>query len=390
MMQFLPTEELELRQSKLQKLIKESDYDALLISSNANIYYISGMVFAGYVYVPAEGQTQFLIRRPVGIEGKNVAYIRKPEQIIETITAAGLEAPKRLAIECVRTSFSIVQRLAKATAQNEILNGSRILAKARSVKTDYEIAQLKRSGILHDEAYKHIESIYEEGMTDYEFQIEMERHLRLNGCLGVFRISGETMEIFMGNLLAGDNADNPTPYDFAMGGEGMNQSLPIGCNGTIINPGNSVMVDMNGNFTGYMTDMTRTFYIGHIADLAQQAHQLSIDIHNRLKAAIVPGFSAAEAYKIAEEMVKEAGMDDYFMGHKQKAGFIGHGVGIEVNELPVLAPRSKDIFEAGNVIAIEPKFVIPGTGAVGIENTYVVTASGLEQITNFPEELTEL
>ena len=89
-------------------------------------------------------------------------------------------------------------------------------------------------------------------------------------------------------------------------------------------------------------------------------------------------------------MVKEAGMDDYFMGHNQKAGFIGHGVGIEVNELPVLAPRSKDIFEKGNVIAIEPKFVIPGTGAVGIENTYVVTDEGLEQITNFPEELTEL
>lgn len=390
MMQFLPTEELELRQSKLQKLIKESGYDALLISSNANIYYVSGMVFAGYAYVPAEGQTQFLIRRPVGIEDKNVTYIRKPEQIIEAITTAGLEAPKRLAMECDRTSFSIAERLAKATAQDEILNGSAILAKARSVKTDYEIDQLKRSGILHDEAYKHIESIYEEGMTDYEFQIEMERHLRLNGCLGIFRISGETMELFMGNVLAGDNADNPTPYDFAMGGEGMSQSLPIGCNGSIINPGNSVMVDMNGNFTGYMTDMTRTFYVGHISNLARQAHQLSINIHNRLKEAIVPGFSAAEAYKIAEEMVKEAGMDDYFMGHNQKAGFIGHGVGIEVNELPVLAPRSKDIFEKGNVIAIEPKFVIPGTGAVGIENTYVVTDEGLEQITNFPEELTEL
>ena len=78
------------------------------------------------------------------------------------------------------------------------------------------------------------------------------------------------------------------------------------------------------------------------------------------------------------------------MGHRQQAGFIGHGVGIEVNEWPVIAPRSRHIIEKGNVIAIEPKFVIPGVGAVGIENTYVVTEEGLECMTNFPEEITQL
>ena len=95
-------------------------------------------------------------------------------------------------------------------------------------------------------------------------------------------------------------------------------------------------------------------------------------------------------YEVAMEMVTAAGMDDYFMGHTQKAGFIGHGVGIEVNELPVLAPRSRDVLEEGNVIAIEPKFVIPHVGAVGIENTYVVRNDHLECITNAPEEITEL
>ena len=80
-------------------------------------------------------------------------------------------------------------------------------------------------------------------------------------------------------------------------------------------------------------------------------------------------------------------MSDYFMGHKQKAGFVGHGIGIEINEGPVLAPRSKDVLEAGNVIAIEPKFVIPGVGAVGIENSYVVSEDGLVRLTHAPEEI---
>ena len=85
-----------------------------------------------------------------------------------------------------------------------------------------------------------------------------------------------------------------------------------------------------------------------------------------------------------------AHLDDYFMGHAQKAGFVGHGVGIEVNEMPVLAPRSKDILQYNNVIAIEPKFVIPEVGAVGIENTYVVRETHLECLTNFPEQISEL
>ena len=89
-------------------------------------------------------------------------------------------------------------------------------------------------------------------------------------------------------------------------------------------------------------------------------------------------------------MAREAGLHEYFMGHRQKAGFVGHGVGIEINELPVIAPRSRDILQENNVIALEPKFVIPKTGAVGIENTYVVTPDGLKPLTNTPEGLTSL
>ena len=105
---------------------------------------------------------------------------------------------------------------------------------------------------------------------------------------------------------------------------------------------------------------------------------------------IMAGVEAKAAYELAMDMVEKAGEADFFMGHTQKAGFIGHGVGIEVNEWPVLAPRSRQVFEKGNVIALEPKFVIPGVGAVGIENTYVVTDNGLECLTPFPEEIAEL
>ena len=119
-------------------------------------------------------------------------------------------------------------------------------------------------------------------MTDVELQIEIERALRLEGCLGLFRVQGGSMELFMGNILVGDNADSPTPYDFAMGGAGADASLPVGASGEPIVAGKTVMVDACGNFNGYMTDMTRCFRVGEVSELAMKAHELSISVNRRL------------------------------------------------------------------------------------------------------------
>ncbi len=125
-----------------------------------------------------------------------------------------------------------------------------------------------------------------------------------------------------------------------MGGAGLDPSLPVGACGEIIREGNSVMVDANGNFTGYMTDMTRTFTLGEIAPLAVKAHETSIEICRAVAAAARPGAEARHLYSLAESMAAEAGLAEYFMGHRQKAGFVGHGLGIEINELPVIAPAA--------------------------------------------------
>lgn len=373
-----------LRIEKIRAALAPTKAQAILVTDNANIFYITGRVFAGQIYIPLTGPLIFFIRRPVGLSGEGVVYIRKPEQMAETL---GLNIPQSLALELDITAYSTVQRLAAVFPGAELVNGSPAMRLARSVKTPAEIRLMKISGEKQEMVYRKIPQLYRPGMTDLELQVEIERESRLAGCLGQFRISGDSMELYMANILVGDNADTPTPYDFAMGGGGMDPSLPVGCNGTVMRPGYSVMVDANGNYTGYMTDMTRTFAVTTLTDLAMKAHQTSIDICSAIARTGVPGTSAKELYELAEKMANEAGLHHYFMGHAQKAGFVGHGVGIEINEMPVLAPRSKDILRVGNAIAVEPKFVIPGVGAVGIENTYIVTESGMERITCAPEEI---
>ncbi len=386
---FIPVgweEEIKLRLSRISDALSRAGIDAILIADNANLYYTSGRVFAGYTYVEATGQARFYVRRPVGLEGELVTYIRKPEQIAETLTTT----PSKLALLYDSLTVADHNRLCKAFAGSEIVDGTQLMRGVRAIKTPFEQELLKADGIHHVEAYNRIPKVFREGMSDIELQIEIEHLLRSEGCLGLFRVHGQSMELFMANVLCGANADNATPYDFAMGGAGLDPSIPVGANGTIIEPGMTVMVDACGNFNGYMTDMTRCFYFGRLNETAARAHETSVAIHRRLAAECHAGTEAKELYNTAAAMAEEAGLADYFMGHHQKAGFVGHGLGIEINEAPVLAPRSRDVLAEGHVIAIEPKFVIPGAGAVGIENTYIVRADHLECITQAKEELIEL
>lgn len=385
-LRLIDKDEQQLRIAHVTAGMKALGIDAVLLCDNASLYYLTGRVFLGYVYVTVDGVITCFVMRPVELEGENVVYIRKPEEIPSHLEIV----PSSLGLELDSLAYSTMQRLARALEREQPLNASAVMRMARAIKTDCEIKKIKQSGVKQTQVYRRIPSLYEPGMSDIEFQIEIERVSRLEGCLGQFRISGDSMELFMGNIIAGENADAPSPYDFAMGGAGMDPSLPVGADGTIIKPGMTVMVDVNGNFTGYMTDMTRVFSLGKISDEAIKAHECSRRIHRELAAMGTPGTEAKALYNRAVEIAAEEGLEHYFMGHRQHAKFVGHGLGIEINELPVIAPRSRDIITPGQVIALEPKFVIPGTGAVGVENTYHVTEGGWECLTTAPEEILPL
>lgn len=390
-LQLLSAAELQARVAKVCARMRDANIDAILAGDNVTLFYLTGRVYCGYIYVEADGSVTYFVRRPSELKGADVHVIRKPEDIPAILARTGRRA-RTVGLMLDDTPYSVVERLRAMLGDDvAIANGSAAVRRARSVKTETEIAMIADSGTRMTKVYNDIPRLYQEGMTDIELQIEIERALRLEGCLGQFRVSGPELEIFMGNVLTGDNADTPSPYDFAMGGAGLSPSLPVGADGSMIRRSKPVMVDMNGNFTGYMADMTRCYISGDVPAEARKAHDLSRRICEAIAEAARPGVAAKDLYAIAERMVAEAGMAGSFMGHRYHAGFVGHGVGIQVNEMPVLAPRSRDIIEAGNVIAIEPKFVIPGIGAVGIENTYAVLADGPARcLTPAGEEITSL
>lgn len=368
----------------------EYQTESCLIATNVNLIYMSGRVFSGYAFISADTDPLFFVKRPVGLSGDNVIYIRKPEDILPILKERGVDSFSSLGLETDQLTFNDIVRLQTAMGDPSITNATSILKNARLTKTPFEIDLLRKAGRIHCECYSQTASLFTPGMTDIDFSIEIERLFRQKGSLGAVRIFGSSMELHMGSVLAGNNAQTPSPYDFAMGGAGTDPILPISGNGTRIEPGMTVMVDVGGAFTANMSDMTRVFSLGTIPELAYKAHQVCLEIESDIVAFAKPGTACADLYNMAVEKAAKNGLSDYFMGTIQQAGFIGHGIGLELNESPVLAPRSKDILIEGMTFALEPKMVIPEVGAVGIENSYLVNHSGIENVTPFSNEIIAL
>lgn len=382
--------ELELKWRRIQQAMRQEEADGCLLTMNMNLYYVSGQVFNGYFYLPAEGRPYWFVKRLTVPETNQVHVIRKPEQMPELFRDLNLAMPRKLLLEEDELSYNECIRLQHVFRAEATGNASALIRHIRMIKTPWEIEQMRISARKHEAVYREIPACYRPGMRDIELQIEIEKRMRVHGSLGYFRAFGSNMDIFMGSLLAGENAGEPSPFDFALGGKGIHASGPLGANGTLLREGTTVMADMSGNYTAYQTDMTRVFSIGKLPDRAYRVHRVALEIQARMERTAKPGVPCAELYRDALAMAGQEGLEDCFMGTRFQAKFVGHGVGLEINELPVLTTRSKDILQPGMTFAFEPKFVLAGIGAVGIENTFLVTDSGVEKMTLLDENIIEL
>lgn len=300
-----PNTEVKFRQEKIRSLMKKSNVDALLINRNVNLLYAAGRIFSGYLYLPVQGEAYYFIKRPNNLTGSQVVYIHKPEQIPEILAEKGVQLPGNLMLEGDELPYTEYLRLANVFKSSVCSNGTPLIREARSIKTPYELDMFRESAQAHARAYRRIPEIYRPGMDDLHFSIEVERLMRLEGSLGIFRVFGQSMEIFMGSILAGSNAETPSPFDFALGGEGLHPALPGGVNRTPLEKGSTVMVDLGGNFNGYMGDISRVFSIGKTTEEAYRAHQVCLEVENKVASLAKPGTACQDLYQAAIEIVTD-------------------------------------------------------------------------------------
>jgi Xaa-Pro aminopeptidase len=198
---------------------------------------------------------------------------------------------------------------------------------------------------------------------------------------------GFNQEMMNAYVLSGANACTTSFGDTPLCGLGATHAIAQGSSSKKIKRNEPIVIDYGGGHNGYVTDETRTFVIGELKAHLERAHQVARSIIEDMESSAKPGDLATSIYERAKAIAAQEGLDPYFMGHGEgQVAFVGHGIGLEVNEWPIIGRGFRRPLEPGMVFAFEPKFVFPGEGAVGIELDYIVRKDGLERVTHFPLE----
>lgn len=386
-MQKTPKEELDRRIKALQARLAEAKIDGALIVQNADLYYFTGTVPQGWLFVPPDGHPILFIRKnPNRIRSEtpleHLFNARSPRELAGVLADKGYKKFKRLGMELDILPFNQYARYGEALKPGEIVDVSPVIQAIRAIKSPFEIVTLRQAAKLGDHMMRIAREALKEGMTELELSARIEMAARMRGHQGYVRMRGFNAECYWGPVVSGAAAAEPAFVDTTEGGHGTSLALPAGASHRPIARHEPVIVDMAATIGGYNADITRTFSLGRLPEKLEIAYRESLEILQALAGAIHPGIAVSELYIKAEKLADKKNLLPNFMGFgNDKAGFCGHGVGLELDEPPVISRNSKAVLMPGHVIALEPKFTFPGEGVVGVEDIFLVTENGGEKLT---------
>jgi len=389
----VPVTEINQRISKLQQRLAEQGLDGALVLDALHMYYYTGTMQQGVVVVPAQGEPLFLVRRSL-----ERARFESPLKNIEPLTGfSRLQAVLKdqgvalnsLGLAETVLSVAVYNVLVKSLPQTRFIDISGLLSKVRSVKSAYEVACLRKAGEFHKQVYDAIPAMIREGMTEWELGSEIQQMMMHLGYTGITRFSVAGMELFMGVVSSGESGNYPTASIGPGGALGLSSAFPFVGGKKRIGRNEPIFIDTGFGYQGYFTDKTRIFSLGSLPKAALAAHASCLEIQEEVRCRLVPGAIPAKIYQeVTQSLVKERNFGQHFMGFgSNHVPFFGHGIGLTIDEFPVIAAKVREPLEANMVIALEPKKGLAGIGLVGIENTFLVTEQGGEKLTQGSDEV---
>ncbi len=392
-MDLLPKTEAAARVQKFQSWMQEAAVDAAFILQNADLYYFAGTIQAGLLCIPAVGELLLLVQKSAErarLESpwKHIVPMSGLGKCPEILAGEGITGLRKIGLEMDVLPASYYFRFQRLFPDAAFVDASEQIRMLRMVKSPYEVDQIRAAARMLDLAFHEIPGWMRPGVTELEISARLEGFLRLQGHQGITRMRGLNHELAYGTISSGRTATHPSCFPGPVGFRGLYPAVPIGAGRKEISHGDSVMVDIVGGYGGYIADQTRTFAIGEIPSDMREAHNFALAVIREIESMLRPGVLCKQVYRRALELVKESPYAGGFMGAgENQVRFVGHGVGLELDDLPVLAAGFDLPLEQGMVVAVEPKIFFPERGGVGVENTYAISADGFENLTPFPEEL---
>ncbi|PKM52098.1 MAG: peptidase M24 [Firmicutes bacterium HGW-Firmicutes-7] len=385
-------QELENRISKLFNTLSKSEYnfDTAIIVSKVNQYYFTGTMQDGILIIRRDGKVTYFARKsyeraklecPLDIIYKMSTY----KDMLEVIpTYLG-----NTFIETEIVPISMLERIKKYFSMEKINSIDRIILSLRAIKSEYELGILTESGKQHQYLLENIvPGILKEGMSEPDFLTELYSRMVKLGHHGVSRFSMFQIELIVGQVGFGESSIYPTNFDGPGGMQGMSPAVPIiGNRKRYLKKGDLVFVDVGYGIRGYHSDKTQVYSYGTNPDEeVVKVHKACIDVLTEITSLIKINKIPSDIYnKIMRDLPDR--LSQNFMGYRESVKFLGHGVGLHIDEMPVIANGFKLPLEENMVIALEPKCGMKGVGTVGVEETYVVKAEGAICLTGGPREI---
>ncbi len=393
-MRITPTTELTARFENLQREMQSTGLDLVLMAQNADLFYFTGTVQQGILCVPIEGEPVYMVRKDLqrarmesGL--KEIVPLKSPRDIPGILSEFNIPAPEKVGMELDVLPVAFYNRLKSALGACEIVDATPLIRTVRAVKSQYEINIMKDAALQMDKVYNRAKEVIRPGITDLEVAAEIEFVARKDGHQGVTRMRGFNSELFYGHVFSGADSAVPAYVNTPLGGLGLNPSFGQGVSYKTIQENEPITVDFAAAFDGYLVDQTRMFCIGELPDKLMRAYEDMYRIQNRLKEIARPGVTWGAIYDDCLALACDMGYQDHFMGNAgAQVSFIGHGIGVEMDEYPFIARGFQDYEMKENMtFAFEPKAVFAGLGAVGIENTFWLAEDGVKHITFSNEEM---
>lgn len=385
-----PLYELKKRFIGLQGAMARKGISGALIFQNADLYYYTGLIGPVCFFVPVDGTPIFLSRQRGELPLSQLWSVYRYNgwsDLKQVLKKFNYPLSGKLGLEFDVLPTAMYLKLQEVFQGQVLVDISPLIRWQRAVKSVWEISVLRETALRDKIIWDKVPQMLIEAKTDLELGALFEAEARRLGHIGILRIRSFNMEMSLTCTLADEKGAMPSVFETPLTGGGHTHAYPFGASGVKLASDKPILIDFGGCYAGYIIDLTRMCAIGQLPQNVLAAFDLALDIQKAIVTSAKPGISCGELYDISKTMAKEAGWDSCFMGTAGGVSFVGHGVGLEIDELPVLACGSGVVLEEGMVIAVEPKFVVPGIGGVGIENCFVVKAHGLEKLSPVADEI---
>ena len=388
-----PKSELDARTRKFQTLLAASDLDGALIAQNADLFYFAGTIQQSQLYIPREGAPLLMTRRSFERARAEsaldrIAPLASPRDVPRLLREHGYALPKKLGLELDVLPTNLFVAYQEIFARVELSDVSTAIRRVRAIKSAYELAVMRRCARIGAITFRAMRDLLVEGITEIALAGKLEAVARAAGHQGFAKFRLWNNEMFYGHLMAGKSAAQTSYLQSPTGGPGLSPAFPQGPGTRKIRRGEPVLFDYVFVSGGYIVDQTRIFALGNLPDKLRRAHAAMLDIQNAIADAAKPGITGGEIYRLALERAHKHHLEENFLGiGADRVAFVGHGVGLELDEYPFLAKGQAMPLEAGMTIAVEPKVSFANVGTVGIENTFVVTERGAKRLTRGADEI---